>query len=43
MREGQEIFRRWDWTIRMLRILQSAEKKLNLDIGSALESPNHQF
>lgn len=43
MRESQEIFRRWDRAIWMLRILQSAEEKLNLDIRPALEGHNRQF
>jgi hypothetical protein len=43
MRERQEIFCRWEWAIRMQCILQSAEEKLNVNLGCALESANHQF
>lgn len=43
MRESQEIFRRWNRAIWMLRILQGAEEQLNLDIGPFLEGYNRQF
>ena len=43
MRESQEIFRRWNHAIWMLRILQGAEEQLNLDIGSVLKGYNRQF
>ena len=39
MREAQETFRRWDWAIKVRRILQSTEEKLNMDIRSALKVP----
>ncbi len=38
MREGQETLRRWDWAIKMPRIVQGTEEKLNMDIGSALKA-----